>query len=156
LFLATRQGLDPTYKRKYKIIGASEVDPNNLDPDTSYLMPIAQNKFINLNPYLPGFNSTVFYSAFTRLFFFENYPGFKLLYKSPNGIVKIFEYTGEPPQSEWITIPTATPTATPATATPTPSATPSASPSIELNASNTSNASSQTNATNASNSTNSS
>ena len=131
LFLATRQGLDSKYKRKYVILGASEVDVNNLDPTVSYLMPIAQNKFINLNPYLPGFNNRVFYSAFTRLFFFETYPGFKLVYKSPNGIVKIFEYTGEPPESEWVkyqapanveAVQPATLTSTPTPTTPTSTA----------------------------------
>ncbi len=152
LFLATRQGLDPTYKRKYKIIGASEVDVNNLDPSVSYLIPIAQNKFINVNPYLPGFNNRVFYSAFTRLFFFETYPGFKLVYKSPNGMVKIFEYLGEPPESEWIKYQApANVEALQPTPTPTPSATPTATPSVSPTpspeaAQNATNATNQTNA----------
>ncbi|NYZ77854.1 hypothetical protein H0N96_00425 [Candidatus Micrarchaeota archaeon] len=140
LFLATRNGLDQTYKRKYQILGNTQIDPNNLDPNTSYLIGMSQGKFINVNPYLPSFNNKVFYSAFTRLFFFETYPGFKLVYKSPNGIVKIFEYTGEPPESEWIKVQAPanvqTPTATPS-ATPSASETPS--PSIEQNASNEAN-----------------
>jgi asparagine N-glycosylation enzyme membrane subunit Stt3 len=126
LFLLTRTGaLDEKYKRSYKIIGRDEVDAAHLDANTSYLFAVGQNQFINANPDLSygGLNNRVFYSAFTRLFFFETLPGFKLIHKTPNGQVKIFEYTGPQSESE---SPLPTPSATPAAS---PSATPPASPS---------------------------
>ncbi|MEM0475846.1 MAG: hypothetical protein QW343_03560, partial [Candidatus Norongarragalinales archaeon] len=86
------------YKRPYKIVGRDEIDAANLDANTSYLFPIAQNQFVNVNPDLSyaGLDNRVFYSEFTRLFFFEFLPGFELAYRSPRGQVKIFKYVGKP------------------------------------------------------------
>jgi hypothetical protein len=39
-----------------------------------------------------GHESRAFDAAFTRLFFFEDLPGFRLVFRSPRGSVKIFEH----------------------------------------------------------------
>ncbi len=142
LFRLTQGGtLDENYKRAYKIIGQEEV--TQLESNVSYLFPIAQGQFINVNPDLSyaGLNNSVFYSEFTRLFFFGDLPGFKSVYSSPRGQVKIFEYLGRPAQTQnpFLNIPiespsptaspVASPIASPENATPEPSSTPSAAPS---------------------------
>jgi hypothetical protein len=67
------------------------------DRDVSYLVPTGRaDSFVNLNPDArhAGLESRVFDSAFTRLFFFEELPGFRLVFRSPKATVKIFEYVG--------------------------------------------------------------
>ncbi len=129
LFLLKSDGtLDENYKRKYKIAGRDEI--TELSSDTSYLFAIAQSQFINVNPDLSyaNLNNNVFNSAFTHFFFFENAPGFKLVYASPKGQVKIFEYVGEPvllenQQSSFLNpeaLATPTPTSAPEAATTAP------------------------------------
>ena len=111
----TSQGQLSNVTRPYKLAGRDEI--TQLDPDTSYLFAVGQNQFINVNPYYEpfGLHNNVFNAAFTRLFFFDSLPGFKLAYRSPNGYVKVFEYTGRPTaQSE------PRPTPRPSQALPTP------------------------------------
>ena len=57
-----------------------------------------QDQLINVNPDLSvyGLESGLVDSNFVKLFFFEELPGFKLVYRSPNNLVKIFEYEGRP------------------------------------------------------------
>ncbi|HIH20705.1 TPA: hypothetical protein HA244_05545 [Candidatus Micrarchaeota archaeon] len=95
LYLLTRNGLDPTYKRKFTLTGSPNTIPQPQD-DVSYLVPISQGTLLNLNPDLSyvGIENKVFYSAFTRFFFFEQVPGFKLSFRSPNSAVRIFEHDG--------------------------------------------------------------
>ncbi|MFH0922669.1 MAG: hypothetical protein V1811_01270, partial [Candidatus Micrarchaeota archaeon] len=61
-----------------------------------YLFPLSQTEILNVNPDLTliGLDSNLINSAFVRLFFFEKLEGFNLVYSSPNGQVKIFEYVG--------------------------------------------------------------
>ena len=67
----------------------------NIDENVSYLIPLSQSNFVNVNPdfRLVGKESKVLNAAFTRLYVLENLPGFKLVYRSPSGEVKIFERT---------------------------------------------------------------
>ena len=132
LYLLTQNGLAPGFQRKFVVAQAPNTIENP-DSNTSYLVPIGQGTFLNLNPDLSfaGMNNTVFNSAFTRLFFFEKLPGFKLVFRSPNGAVRIFEYLGQ-----GVTEPTPSPTPTPS-ASPSPEASPSPSPEAG-NASNSS------------------
>ncbi|MEM4255181.1 MAG: STT3 domain-containing protein [Candidatus Norongarragalinales archaeon] len=124
LYVLTQDGLLPSYKRKFIITNAPNT-VEQLDESVSYLLPISQGTFLNLNPDLSfgNINNTVFRSAFTRLFFFEKLPGFKLAFRSPNGAVKIFEYLGP-----GVVEPTPTPSPSPEVS-PSPSVFPSASPS---------------------------
>jgi hypothetical protein len=141
LFLLTRNGLDEKYRRAFKIAGVDAV--TELDANTSYLFPIAQNQFINANPDLSygGLDNRVFYAAFTRLFFFQNLPGFKLVYSSPRGQVKIFEYSSEFATTPENALPSnflnpeALANSTPVPSTqPSPSLEPSTQPSVEPSA----------------------
>lgn len=95
-FVLTREGLAPEFKRRYKIVGRDEI--RELEQNVSYLFTSGENTFINVNPDLSygGLKNNVFNAAFTQLFFFEQLPGFKLVHRSPNGMVKIFEYVGSP------------------------------------------------------------
>ncbi|MBI5036190.1 hypothetical protein HZC09_02505 [Candidatus Micrarchaeota archaeon] len=95
-FLATQSGLNTSYSRKYKILGRDQLA--SVSSEFSYLVPWSDNKLLNLNPYLEplGTKSSLLRSAFVRMFFFNEFPGFKLVHSSPNGLVKIFEYTGKP------------------------------------------------------------
>ncbi|MBI5635928.1 hypothetical protein HY993_03115 [Candidatus Micrarchaeota archaeon] len=83
------------YSRKFALAGRDPIDGNNLDNQTAYLFPYSQNQFINTNPDLTyvGIDSRVFYSAFTRLYFFEKLPGTTLAYRSARSEVKIFQIT---------------------------------------------------------------
>ena len=115
LYLLTQTGLDANYKRKFQLLQSTGVE---IDHSVSYLTPIAQNRFINLNPDLSplGLNNTVIDSAFTRLFFFEQLPGFKLVFRAPNGNVKIFEHTGgnaAPAETRTSVLPLPTPSPSP-------------------------------------------
>ncbi len=96
MIYVTTQGQMSNVSRKYKLAGRDPIDL--LDPDTAYLFAVGQNQFINVNPYYEpfGYYNNVFNAAFTRLFFFETSPGFKVVYRSPNNYVKIFEYAGRP------------------------------------------------------------
>jgi hypothetical protein len=128
LYLLTQKGLDPSYKRKFQLVQSLN-DVNDINKNVSYLLAMAQNQFLNINPDLSplGLNNTVIDSAFTRLFFLEKLPGFKLVFKSPNGNVKIFEYAGDnvlPPETQ------------PASVLPTPSPSPSEQPLENLSAPN--------------------
>ena len=80
------------YRRPYVVVQDLSAT-QEIDENTSYLFPYAQNTFVNANPDLSpaGLNSTLINSVFVRLYLFENLPGFKLDYRSPNGEVKIFE-----------------------------------------------------------------
>ena len=91
LLLVGRQGLEENYTRA--IYAAMPGQPI-IDEDAAYLVQVGNNQFINVNPDLSmlGLENNVLNSAFTRFFFFEEVPGFKLAYASPNGMVKIFEY----------------------------------------------------------------
>ncbi|HLC48490.1 MAG TPA: STT3 domain-containing protein [Candidatus Norongarragalinales archaeon] len=87
--------------------GAQVKDPRFVRADDSQLAlaPLGSNSdlyynqrymFINLNPDLNTLtngrlNSTLYNSAFVQLYFLEKLDGFKLVYKSPNSQVKIFE-----------------------------------------------------------------
>ena len=93
MVLLTQTGLNLSVKRPFKLVGRDEI--KGLDVNTSYLLPFgSQGKFINPNPFLEpyGTKSKLIESAFVRLFFFSDLPGFKLVYNSPNSGVKIFEY----------------------------------------------------------------
>ena len=97
LYLLTNKGLDPNYKRKF-VLTAQPESVKNLDENVSYLIPIGRGTLLNINPdlsYISGMQNKVFFSAFTRFFFFEQVPGFRLVFRSPSGTVKIFEYLGE-------------------------------------------------------------
>ncbi|MBI5226935.1 hypothetical protein HY994_06935 [Candidatus Micrarchaeota archaeon] len=110
----TGQGQVSNVTRKYKLAGRDEI--TSTDKDTSYLFAVGQNQFVNINPYFEpfGLHNNVFDAAFTKMFFFDNYPGFKLAYRSPNSYVKVFEYTGRPNVIlRPVPKPSATPTATP-------------------------------------------
>lgn len=129
--------------RTYKVAGRDEI--TTLDAGTSYWFAIGQNQFVNINPYYApfGFDNNVFDAAFTQLFFFEQYPGFKLAYRSPNSYVKVFEYTGRPSDADA----DATPPEPQASATPAP--VPSAVATVNTTEANATN-STVTNGTNAS------
>jgi hypothetical protein len=92
--LASSNALNASYKRPFVIASSTQV--TEIYQNTSYLFPLSQTEILNVNPDLTliGLNSNVINSAFTRLFFFEKLDGFKLVYKSPNSQVKIFEYVG--------------------------------------------------------------
>ena len=96
MLLYGRNGLNDTYQRKFKIAAPGTA----MDKNESYLGPsyVSTSSVLNLNPDLSiyGLDSKVYESAFARLFFTENFPGFKLVYSSPNNVVKIFEYEGRP------------------------------------------------------------
>ncbi|MFH0835699.1 MAG: hypothetical protein V1834_00885, partial [Candidatus Micrarchaeota archaeon] len=93
-FVATNQGLLPDFKRKFVLAGRDQI--TSMNENTAYLFPFVNNQFVNINPDLSfvGVNSSIFDSAFTRLFFFERLPGFELVYRSQQGQVKIFKYLG--------------------------------------------------------------
>ncbi len=127
--LLTSQGIDPNFKRKYKIIGRDTVDAARLEKDTAYLFGYTQGQFINVNPDLTyvGLNNTVIDSAFTRLFFFEYMPGMQLDHRSPSGEVKIFRIL--PEFISGSTIASSSNLASTPSPTPIPSATPEPTPS---------------------------
>ncbi|MBI5061174.1 MAG: hypothetical protein HZB67_02570 [Candidatus Aenigmarchaeota archaeon] len=84
----------PYCKWPYKITSGKEKE---IDYNMSYLLPIGTGAFLNLNPQLGfiGKKSKLLDSAFARLYFLEDLPGFELVYRSPqNGQVKIFKYVG--------------------------------------------------------------
>lgn len=134
LYLLTANGLDPNYKRRF-VLAQTPSTIENPDANVSYLVPIGQGTFLNLNPELSfaGVKSNIFNSAFTRLFFFEKLPGFKLAFRSPSGSVRIFEYLGP-----GVVAPTPVPSPTP---TPSPSPSPEASPSPSPETGNSTNSS---------------
>ncbi|HLD62617.1 MAG TPA: hypothetical protein VI875_02000 [Candidatus Norongarragalinales archaeon] len=134
LYLLTANGLDPNYKRRF-VLAQTPSTIENPDANVSYLVPIGQGTFLNLNPELSfaGVKSNIFNSAFTRLFFFEKLPGFKLAFRSPSGSVRIFEYLGP-----GVVAPTPAPSPTP---TPSPSPSPEASPSPSPETGNSTNSS---------------
>lgn len=96
LLLVDGNGQLTKFTRPYKVVGRDEI--TQLTDAESYLFPVGENQFINVNPYLEpfGMESQVLNSAFTQLYFFENLPGFELAYRSPGNQVKIFKYTGRP------------------------------------------------------------
>ncbi len=124
--------------RPYKLVGRDQFTA--IEPGTSYLFSMGNNNFLNVNPYYEpfGLHNTVFKSAFTKMFFFESMPGFKTVYRSPSGYIKLFEYTGRPGSAKAIAAaaaeaaakatptpsPTPTATTTPGSATPAPTASP--------------------------------
>ncbi|MFH1780302.1 MAG: STT3 domain-containing protein [Candidatus Micrarchaeota archaeon] len=63
---------------------------DTISNETAYVT-MFQNAILNVNPYLGELESKVIDAPFTRLFFFENLPGFSVEYVSPNGQVKIFK-----------------------------------------------------------------
>jgi len=95
--LLSNTGLVSGYQRP---IALAQPGVTEFDANTSYVVPsfFAENQLINVNPDLSvyGLESKAMQSAFTKLFFFEEFPGFKLVYRSPNSIVKVFEYQGRP------------------------------------------------------------
>jgi len=92
--LSASSSLNASYKRPYTIAGRDQF--SEVFQNTSYFFPISQTQILNVNPDLTpiGLKSNVINAAFTRLFFFEQLDGFKLVYRSQNGQVKIFEYAG--------------------------------------------------------------
>ncbi|OIO28489.1 hypothetical protein COX86_04140 [Candidatus Micrarchaeota archaeon CG_4_10_14_0_2_um_filter_60_11] len=140
--LYQNNGLNETYQRKFQFVSPGMTMQKEYD----YLSRsfTAANQVLNVNPDLSvyGLDSKVYKSAFARLFFTENFPGFKLVYKSPNELVKVFEYEGRPAATPVPSTPPATP-APSATPSPTlePSVTPSATPSLEATPSVSANAS---------------
>jgi hypothetical protein len=98
-FVLTQKGLADGFARNFKVFGRDQVTDIRTDTSYWYPSPFGPNQWVNLNPDLSFANlqNKVLYSAFTRLYFLENMPGFNLAYRSPNGEVKIFEYTGRPP-----------------------------------------------------------
>jgi asparagine N-glycosylation enzyme membrane subunit Stt3 len=90
LLLLTRNGIDYSLKRPYKIMGGEQV--SEIDANTSYLFSMGQGKFLNVNPDLryASLESKLINSAYVHLYFFESLPGFELVYRSPQGLVKIF------------------------------------------------------------------
>ncbi len=94
--LLSRNGIDSSYQRP--IYGA--IPGTITEENTSYLLAsfYYQDQLINVNPDLTvyGLESNLVDSNFVKLFFFEELPGFKLVYRSPNNLVKVFEYEGRP------------------------------------------------------------
>ncbi|MDP3742316.1 MAG: hypothetical protein Q8R15_03310 [Candidatus Micrarchaeota archaeon] len=88
-----RDGLRTDLSRGY--VGVNLADPKieEIDLNKHYLIPLSQSSFIDVNPDLraAGRESKVLNATYTRLYVFENLPGFKLVYRSKNGEVKIFE-----------------------------------------------------------------
>lgn len=84
--------LQTQFSRKFVLV-QDPTQITQIDENTSYLFPYSQGTFLNPNPDLSyaGLNNTLIKSVFVRLYLFENLPGFKLSYRSPNGEVKIFE-----------------------------------------------------------------
>jgi asparagine N-glycosylation enzyme membrane subunit Stt3 len=115
------------WKRAYKLVGRDSI--SYLDGNTSYIFSLTEKTLLNVNPDLSfaGLKNEVFHSQFMRLYFWEQLPGFELVYKSPGGQVKIFKYVGKTAEQP----PAPTPT-------PTPSPSPSPTPSPEANESNAS------------------
>ncbi len=89
-----RSGLRTDLARSFQAINLRE-RVENVSVDMNYLIPTSQQSFVNVNPDLrvAGRVSSLINSTFVRLYVFENLPGFKLAYRSPNGEVKIFERT---------------------------------------------------------------
>lgn len=104
----TSQGQMSNVSRPYKLAGRDAI--TQIDSDTAYLFSVGRNQFINVNPYYEpfGLHNNVFFAAFTQLFFFDSLPGFKRVYSSQNGYVKIFEYSGRP-TAQPVTLATPTP-----------------------------------------------
>ncbi len=89
-----RDGLRTDLARSYQAVDLlSKVD--EIDPNKNYIIPLSQTSFVSVNPDLraAGRESKILNSTYTRLYIFENLPGFKLVYRSPHGEVKIFERT---------------------------------------------------------------
>ncbi len=87
-----RNGLRTELARDYEAITlGSKVE--NIDANKHYLIPLSQDSFINVNPdfSIIARENKVINSTFTRLYVFENLPGFELAYRSPHGEVKIFK-----------------------------------------------------------------
>ncbi len=89
-----RTGLRTDLARHFEIVSLLN-STSNVNANVSYLIPISQNTFINANPdfSIVSRKSKIVDSVYTRLYVFENLPGFKLVYRSPQGEVKIFERT---------------------------------------------------------------
>lgn len=87
------------FPRSYTELPNIPVGIEGQPPDTykSIITGYSNTQIINLNPGLSAIaiNSSVINSAFTRMFFFKNYPGVKLVYESPNRLIKIFEVQDE-------------------------------------------------------------
>lgn len=128
-YILAAKGVD--FKRKYALAGRDSI--SSLDENTSYLFQLTEKTYVNVNPDISfgGLKNRVFHSTFMRFFFFESVPGFKLVYRSPNGQVKIFEYTGEKQEKQKET---EKKTEFPPASTPRPSI--SSNESIESNSSN--------------------
>lgn len=94
--LLGRNGIEASYQRP--IYGA--VPGATVEGNASYLTSsfYYRDQLINVNPDLSvyGLESDLVDSNFVKLFFFEELPGFKLVYRSPNNLVKVFEYEGRP------------------------------------------------------------
>lgn len=84
--------LQTQFSRKFVLV-QDPTEVKQIDENTSYLFPYAQDTFVNPNPDLSyaGMNSTLIKSVYVQLYLFEKLPGFKLDYRSPTGEVKIFE-----------------------------------------------------------------
>ncbi len=87
-----KNGLRTDLARTYKVIDLRN-PVAEVNETTHYLIPVSQTEFIDVNPDLRviGRVSKAINSTYIRLYVFENLPGFKLAFRSPNGEVKIFE-----------------------------------------------------------------
>ncbi len=87
-------GLRSDLARDFSIISLQSQNKTVVDANMSYLLPVSQQSLINANPdfRLVNKSSAILDSAYVRLYFFNNLPGYKLVYTSPTGEVKIFEY----------------------------------------------------------------
>lgn len=88
-----RSGLRTDLARGYQGVNLAAPSIEEIDTNKHYLIPVSQTSFIDVNPDLriAGRESKVINATYTRLYVFENLPGFKLVYRSKNGEVKIFE-----------------------------------------------------------------
>ena len=87
-----RNGLRTDLARTFKILNLKE-QIDSIDNHTAYLLPTGANQLALANPdfSILGKPNYAVNSVYARLYLFENLPGFKLVYRSPSGEVKIFE-----------------------------------------------------------------
>ncbi len=92
------------FERSYTQLQNVPVGQEGSEPDYSKSIMVGydQTQILNLNPDLRSANMTsrLINSAFVRMFFFKKYPGVKLVYESPNRLIKIFEVQDETYQKQ--------------------------------------------------------
>ena len=87
-------GLRSDLARDWEIVQLLNTSAHSIDTTKAYFLPLSQNQLVNVNPDFRLVNKTsdLIDASYVHLYFFNNLPGYKLVYTSPQGEVKIFEY----------------------------------------------------------------